>query len=96
MMTSSHPEESSTTTRIIISGGLHGIGVSVVNALSEWLRLSIRRDGKLHQMESEWAKPTGPLKAAGKSEQRGTEGHFLASKEISAISNSIMTSWQSA
>ena len=65
-----------------ISGGLHGVGVSVVNALSEWLRLSIRRDGKLHQMEFRMGKPTGPLKGTGKSERRGTEVHFLASKEI--------------
>ncbi|MDP1716757.1 MAG: ATP-binding protein, partial [Burkholderiales bacterium] len=65
-----------------ISGGLHGVGVSVVNALSEWLRLSIRRDGKLHEMEFRMGKPTGPLKVTGKSERRGTEVHFLASKEI--------------
>jgi len=65
-----------------ISGGLHGVGVSVVNALSEWLRLTIRRDGKLHQMEFRLGVPVAPLKTAGKSERRGTEVHFLASKEI--------------
>jgi DNA gyrase subunit B len=65
-----------------ISGGLHGVGVSVVNALSEWLRLTIRRDGKLHQMEFRMGVPVAPLKTAGKSERRGTEVHFLASKEI--------------
>jgi DNA gyrase subunit B len=65
-----------------ISGGLHGVGVSVVNALSEWLRLSIRRDGKLHQMEFRLGVAVSPLKAVGKSEKRGTEVHFLASKEL--------------
>ena len=65
-----------------ISGGLHGVGVSVVNALSEWLRLTIRRDGKLHQMEFRMGEPVAPLKTTGKSERRGTEVHFLASKEI--------------
>ena len=65
-----------------ISGGLHGVGVSVVNALSEWLRLSIRRDGQLHQMEFRMGEATAPLKTVGKSEKRGTEVHFLASKEI--------------
>jgi len=65
-----------------ISGGLHGVGVSVVNALSEWLRLTIRREGKLHQMEFHMGVPTAPLKISGKSERRGTEVHFLASKEI--------------
>jgi DNA gyrase subunit B len=65
-----------------ISGGLHGVGVSVVNALSEWLRLTIRRDGKLHQMEFRMGEPTGPLRVVGKSERRGTEVHFLPSKEV--------------
>ena len=65
-----------------ISGGLHGVGVSVVNALSEWLRLTIRRDGKVHGMEFRMGEAVAPLKAMGKSERRGTEVHFLASREI--------------
>ncbi len=65
-----------------ISGGLHGVGVSVVNALSEWLRLTIRRDGRTHQMEFRMGEAVAPLKVTGKSERRGTEVHYLASKEI--------------
>ncbi|MEI8385027.1 MAG: DNA topoisomerase (ATP-hydrolyzing) subunit B [Nitrosomonadaceae bacterium] len=65
-----------------VSGGLHGVGVSVVNALSEWLRLTIRRDGQTHQMEFQKGVPVGSLKVTGKTERRGTEVHFLASKEI--------------
>ncbi len=65
-----------------ISGGLHGVGVSVVNALSEWLRLTIKRDGKMHSMEFRMGEAVAPLKATGKSERRGTEVHFLASKEV--------------
>ncbi|MGE4110988.1 MAG: DNA gyrase subunit B, partial [Burkholderiales bacterium] len=65
-----------------ISGGLHGVGVSVVNALSEWLRLTIRRDGRMHTMEFRMGEAVAPLKSVGKSERRGTEVHFLASKEI--------------
>ena len=65
-----------------ISGGLHGVGVSVVNALSEWLRLTIRRDGKMHQMEFRMGEAVAPLKATGRSERRGTEVHFLASSQI--------------
>src|SRR3954467_436711 len=59
-----------------IAGGLHGVGVSVVNALSEWLRLTIRRDGQAHFMEFRRGAAVSPLKAIGKSEKRGTEVHF--------------------
>ncbi len=65
-----------------VSGGLHGVGVSVVNALSEWLKLTIRRDGKIHQMEFRLGVPVKPLEISGESERHGTEVHFLASKEI--------------
>src|SRR5262245_41522821 len=64
-----------------VSGGLHGVGVSVVNALSESLRLTIWRDGQVHQMEFRHGVAVAPLKASGSSERRGTEVHFLASKE---------------
>jgi DNA gyrase subunit B len=65
-----------------ISGGLHGVGVSVVNALSEWLRLTIKRDGQAHSMEFRLGVAVAPLKVTGKTERRGTEVHFLAAKEI--------------
>src|SRR2546421_6752939 len=65
-----------------VSGGLHGVGVSVVNALSEWLRLTIWRDGHVHQMEFRDGVATAPLKITGATERRGTEVHFLASKEV--------------
>ena len=64
-----------------IAGGLHGVGVSVVNALSEWLRLTIRRDGKAYYMEFRGGEPVAPLRVTGKSDRRGTEVHFLASSE---------------
>jgi DNA gyrase subunit B len=65
-----------------VAGGLHGVGVSVVNALSEWLRLTIRRDSKVHQMEFQLGVTVAPLKAAGETAKRGTEVHFLPSKDI--------------
>ncbi len=65
-----------------VSGGLHGVGVSVVNALSEWLRLTIWRDGQVHQMEFRGGDAVAPLKVTGVTERRGTEVHFLASREI--------------
>src|SRR3954471_14278917 len=64
-----------------VSGGLHGVGVSVGNALSEWLRLTIWRDGAVHQMEFRDGVAVAPLKETGRSERRGTEVHFLASRE---------------
>jgi DNA gyrase subunit B len=63
-----------------VSGGLHGVGVSVVNALSEWLRLTIWRDGGMHQMEFRDGVAVAPLMRAGNTERRGTEVHFLASQ----------------
>jgi DNA gyrase subunit B len=65
-----------------VAGGLHGVGVSVVNALSEWLRLTIWRDGLVHQMEFRDGVAAAPLKVAGSTERRGTEVHFLASKDV--------------
>jgi len=77
-----------------ISGGLHGVGVSCVNALSRWLRLIIRRDGKKHLIEFNRGKvvdrlieiqrgiEVSPLRISGDTEKRGTELHFMADEEI--------------
>ena len=65
-----------------VSGGLHGVGVSVVNALSEKLKLEIYRDGKKYFVEFKNGEAKSPLKAIGKSKETGTEITFLPSKEI--------------
>lgn len=65
-----------------VSGGLHGVGVSVVNALSDWLRLTIRRNGQTHQMEFRKGERVEPLAVTGITDRRGTEVHFLASADI--------------
>jgi DNA gyrase subunit B len=77
-----------------VSGGLHGVGVSCVNALSRWLRLIVKRDGKVHFLEFERGAlkdrvvetidgvPVSPMSVIGETAQRGTEVHFLADDEI--------------
>jgi DNA gyrase subunit B len=77
-----------------VSGGLHGVGVSCVNALSKWLRLTVRREGKTHFIEFRKGVPqdrvlemrdgfeVSPMKITGETEKRGTEVHFLPDEEI--------------
>ena len=65
-----------------VSGGLHGVGVSVVNALSEKLKLEISRDGKKHFIEFNNGKAKNPLKIIGSSKDTGTQITFMPSKEI--------------
>ena len=65
-----------------VSGGLHGVGVSVVNALSENLKLEIYRDGKKYYIEFNNGEAKSTLKVIGKSKETGTKITFLPSKEI--------------
>ena len=77
-----------------VSGGLHGVGVSCVNALSKWLRLTVRRKGQIHYIEFRKGIPqdrvlemrdgfeTSPMKVTGATDKRGTEVHFLPDDEI--------------
>ena len=81
-----------------VSGGLHGVGVSCVNALSRWLRLTVRREGQVHFMEfcqgvpvdrvlqtvdtPEGAVEISPMQVTGNTDRRGTEVHFLPDAEI--------------
>ncbi|MCG3128852.1 MAG: Type 2 topoisomerase subunit B [Phycisphaerae bacterium] len=65
-----------------VSGGLHGVGVSVVNALSEWLTVESSREGKTWAMRFERGKTVGPLEAIAETEQTGTRIVFLPDREI--------------
>ncbi|MDH5768173.1 MAG: DNA topoisomerase (ATP-hydrolyzing) subunit B, partial [Nitrospirota bacterium] len=68
-----------------ISGGLHGVGVSVVNALSEWLDVEIRQNGTVYQQHYERGVPSGPLTIVGKTKRRGTKVTFKPDSEIFEI-----------
>ena len=65
-----------------VSGGLHGVGSSVVNALSSWLRVNVRRDGKLYQQEYREGIPEEEVKVVGESNDTGTTITFIADEEI--------------
>ncbi len=65
-----------------VSGGLHGVGVSVVNALSEWLKVEVRRDGKKYAQEFRRGDPQGDLKEVGTADGTGTTVTFMPDTEI--------------
>jgi len=68
-----------------VSGGLHGVGVSVVNALSEYVHLTVFRHGEIHEQAYKMGVPVEPMKATGKSDTTGTIIHFKPSADVFAI-----------
>src|SRR5690606_5405908 len=69
-----------------VSGGLHGVGVSCVNALSEQLKATVHREGKLYQQEYQRGVPQYPVKEIGTTEKKGTEIYFKPDTTIFNVS----------
>ena len=69
-----------------VSGGLHGVGVSCVNALSEVLKATIHREGKIFEQEYERGNPLYPVRVIGESDKRGTTIHFKADRTVFTVS----------
>lgn len=65
-----------------VSGGLHGVGASVVNALSEWMIVQVKRDGKIYQIEFNRGKTIGEMKIVGETDERGSETIFKPDSQI--------------